>query len=175
MTFGQFNDFMEDLYNYYGERCRKGDRATKEYYDAVKGLPDTEVNFLYKTIVRNHKFFPGIPDMVEIAGMKRQQTRLPVNREKCYCCMDTGVIPYYRKGFMPFPNMMYEFWAACPECELGMRLGQNGPWLLFDRLFDRATLDNIRRDNLQKFGAVSESTVERAKEKAELYIKRMAG
>lgn len=172
MTRSCFQEFMKTLYSYYGKAQVKDQEAHKAYFDALAFLPDTEREFLYRGVVRNFRFFPTLPELLEIANMRRQAQAPVKNQVRCEYCMDTGVIPYQRKGFAPFRDQEYDFWASCPKCAVGKAL--EGPYPPMDQLFGEEALEQVRQRNRRLYGDLSPETVEKSRETVKAYLRGVA-
>jgi len=168
-TFKEFVSRIETYYSTSSNPVRIDEWAIKEYYNACFCVFDKDAKAFYSEIVSVFKFFPKVSEFREVAEKyrdKQNKTR-HINTEFCYCCMNTGIVPYFKKGLKPFLEHEYEFVSRC-YCESG----KNRPdWPLCTAVVTQGELEWKARENYKKFGNIKSEEKHRAKEYVTTFIK----
>ena len=163
MTHKVFQDFQKSLLYYFG---RKPADTTAEmnnaYEEALRDVADEDMKALLSKAYAAFKFFPSIPELKGLMGQKRRVALR--NTDKCFYCMDAGLIPYTKTEKLGNITREYEYWARCPMCKAGQNY-EKAPTYSF--LFGEKALRKIRALNDQKYGDI-QVEAERAKE----YVRR---
>ncbi len=165
MTSQVFNTFISSLSSYYGKALDV--MARHAYSQAAQYVQDEDARELYKKILQNYKYFPALTEFREVVGMVEKRPIPLRNVELCWYCMDRGIIRYVKKGVETYPSYPYEFQARCPMCNNGKMYES---WPSFLELFPPEALEDVKKNNLEKFGNITVNEIEAAKITAQNYI-----
>lgn len=174
MTDKAFKDLMPRLEKYYsgvtGKPVQIEQWALKQYYNACFCVFDDQTKEFYSELVGSFKFFPRVSEFREVAEKYRQGKESYSNAETCYCCMNTGVVVYVKKGLQPFPDYEYELMSRC-YCDAGKN---KSDWPMCTQLLQQGELEWLVAQNYQKYGDVKPDEGKRAKEYVQRFVKGFA-
>lgn len=166
MTDGAFREFMQKLDSYYSPKTKLDSVAVDEYRKILSQVDDKFVKTLYGEVVRVHGFFPKISEL-KTAASRFAICQKRINTKRCYCCMDTGIVPYFKKGIEPFPDYEYEFYSRC-TCEAGCN---RMDWPVCTSAITKGELEWMIEKNCEKFAMISDDEVKIAKAQVQTYVR----
>lgn len=166
VTDGVFREFMQKLDSYFSPKTKLDTVAMDEYRKILSPVGDKFAKTLYSEIVRGHSFFPKILELKTAASRFTTRERY-INTKRCYYCMDTGVVPYYKKGLEPFTEFEYAFYSRC-TCAAG----NNRPdWPVCTSVITQGELEWMFQENCGKFATIPDEDAKAAKVQVQTFVR----
>ena len=173
MTKEQFGLFLRDLCVYFCKEIPK-DRILSEYAKCLSPVPNEKCDSFYSYLVRHFKFFPKITELEDAARLfiPEPVKKVVVNSELCFCCMNSGLIPYNRK-IPELSNREYVYYAACPNCAVG---NSRRELPNYNSIFpDGRGLAELKKENEKRFGHITKPQAEQAKQQVLSFLRQEDG
>lgn len=171
MTKKKFNEIWKHLERYYsdvtGKETQTDELAVKEYYNACFCVRDEKASRFYSDVVANFKYFPRISEVREFAERYIEAAVKHENTEYCYCCLNTGIVPYVKKGIPPFTDCEYEFASRC-FCDAGKNFLS---WPLCSDIVSDGVLDRLCEERRENYGKITTQESKSAKAYVTTFIK----